>query len=106
MVQQQRFVGKSRKECIVEAIDNWQNAIITFQSIDDKFGLADTYLYLGQLYFEQQNLDKALESTNQALQIAKQIEVVEQQMLCEKLISEIYNKKGNASTSFIALSEL
>lgn len=81
----------------VEAIDNWQNAIITFQSIDDKFGLGDTYLYLGQLYFEQQNLDKALESTNQALQIAKQIEVVEQQMLCEKLISEIYNKKGNAS---------
>jgi SHS2 domain-containing protein len=32
-----------------------------------------------------------------ALQIAKQIEVVEQQMLCEKLISDIYSKKGHAS---------
>lgn len=92
---------KKAEKNIVEAIENWQNAITTFQSIDDKFGLADTFLYLGQLYFEQQSLDKALESTNQALQIAKQIEVVEQQMLCEKLISEIYNKKGNASQALL-----
>lgn len=86
---------------IPRAIGNWQNAIITFQSIDDKFGLADTYLYLGQLYFEQQSLDNALENTNQSLQIAKQIEVVEQQMLCEKLISEIYDKKGKATQALL-----
>lgn len=92
---------KQAERNIVEAIENWQNAITTFQNIDDKFGLVDTYLYLGQLYFEQQNLDKAFESTNQALQIAKQIEVVEQQMLCEKLISEIYNKNGNASKALL-----
>jgi tetratricopeptide (TPR) repeat protein len=92
---------KQAEKNTIETIENWQNAITTFQSIDDKFGLADTFLYLGQLYFEQQSLDKALESTNQALQIAKQIEVVEQQMLCEKLISEIYNKKGNASQALL-----
>ena len=94
------LLKKSEKNS-VEAIENWQNAITTFQSIDDKFGLADTYLYLGQLYFEQQNLDKALENTNQALQIAKQIEVIEQQMLCEKLISDIHRKKGNASQALL-----
>ena len=92
---------KQAEKNTIETIENWQNAITTFQSIDDKFGLADTFLYLGQLYFEQQSLDKALESTNQALQIAKQIEVVEQQMLCEKLISEIYKKKGNASQALL-----
>ena len=92
---------KQAEKNTIETIENWQNAITPFQSIDDKFGLADTFLYLGQLYFEQQSLDKALESTNQALQIAKQIEVVEQQMLCEKLISEIYNKKGNASQALL-----
>ncbi len=92
---------KKAEKSNTEATKNWQNAITTFQSIDDKFGLGDTYLYLGRLYFEKQNLDKSLESTNQALQIAKQIEVVEQQMLCEKLISEIYSKKGNASQALL-----
>ena len=92
---------KKSERNISAAIENWQNAILSFKSIDDKFGLTDTYLYLGQLYFEQSNLVEASENANLALQMAKQIEVLEQQMLCEKLISDIYSKKGDASQALL-----
>ena len=32
-----------------EAIKHWDNAILTFKSIDDKFGITDTYIFKSEL---------------------------------------------------------
>jgi tetratricopeptide (TPR) repeat protein len=80
-----------------EAISSWKNAITTFTSIDDKFGLADTYIFLGEFYLQENQLDEALLNTNKALTLATEINVLEQKAVSEKLLSEIYAKKGNSN---------
>ncbi|CAM3643530.1 tetratricopeptide repeat protein [Flavobacterium gelidilacus] len=80
-----------------EAISSWNNSIKTFQSIDDKFGLADTYIFLGQFYLAKNQLDEAFQNTNKALTLATEINVLEQKAVSEKLLSEIYAKKGNSN---------
>ena len=76
---------------------HWEKAITTFESIDDKFGLTDTYYYLAELYLEQNQDGKALKMANTALNLAKDINVLELQVLAEKLISDIYENGGNTS---------
>ena len=80
-----------------DAVSSWNNAIDTFQSIDDKFGLADTYIFLGEFYLQENQLDEALFNTNKALTLATEINVLEQKAASEKLLSEIYTKKGNSN---------
>ncbi len=80
-----------------KAIENWNLAIKTFQSIDDKFGISDTYIYLGQLNFEKGNNSEALLYANKSLNLSKEINVLEQIVLSEKLLSDIYSKKGDAN---------
>jgi len=83
-----------------QAIENWKLAIITFKSIDDKFGVADTYLYLGQLYLEQNKLQEAYSNAIQALQLAKELGILEQKMLSEKVLSTIYTQQHNTTAAF------
>ncbi len=83
-----------------QAIENWKLAIITFKSIDDKFGVADTYLYLGQLYLEQNKLQEAYSNAIQALQLAKELGILEQKMLSEKVLSTIYTQQHNPTAAF------
>jgi pentatricopeptide repeat protein len=80
-----------------KAIKNWNFAIKTFESIEDKFGIADTYIYLGQLNFEKGNNSEALLYANKSLNLSKEINVLEQIVLSEKLLSDIYSKKGDAN---------
>lgn len=80
---------------VTEAIKNWNLSIQTFKSIDDKFGVAETYLYLGQLYLEQKNLNLALVNTNLALNLSKETGVLEQNVVAEKLLSSIYKQQNN-----------
>lgn len=80
-----------------KAIENWNQAIKTFQSIDDKFGITDTYIYLSQLYFDKGNYPEALQFANKSLTLSKEINVLEQIVLSEKLLSDIYSKTGNAN---------
>lgn len=80
-----------------KAIESWQNAIQTFQTIDDKFGMADTYIYLAQLYLSQNELEKTKQFANQSLALATELEVLEQIMLSEKLLSDCYAKQNNAT---------
>lgn len=80
-----------------DAVSNWNNAITTFQSIDDKFGLADTYIFISQFYLEKEQLEKALVNANQALKLATESNVLEQKAVSEKLLSDIYIKKGNSA---------
>ncbi len=84
-----------------KAIENWNLAIATFSSIEDKFGVADTYIYLGQLYLDQNKLTEALSFANKSLQLAKEINVLEQIVISEKLLSDIYSKQGNSDQALL-----
>ncbi len=79
------------------AIENWNLAITIFGSIEDKFGVTDTYIHLGQLYLDQNKLKEALNASNKSLQLATEINVLEQIVISEKLLSDIYEKLGNAT---------
>jgi tetratricopeptide (TPR) repeat protein len=80
-----------------KAIENWNLAIETFKTIEDKFGVADTYLHLGQLYLEQNQPLKAIEMAQKALQLSTELRILEQQMVCEKLLSDCYSKQNNTA---------
>lgn len=82
-----------------KAVESWKASITTFKSIDDKFGVANTYLYLGHLFLEQKNPALAIVSANTALQLAKEMGVLEQTVEAEKLLSSIYAQQNNARES-------
>ncbi len=88
------FAAKNQSK---EAVSSWENAIQSFEKIDDKFGLADTYIFLGEFYLEKNQLEDALLNTNKALNLATEINVLEQKAMSEKLLSEIYTQKGNSN---------
>jgi len=76
------------------ALQNWQNAIATFQGINDKFGLADTYLLLAEFYNSQNNNTQALQAANNGLNLANETAVLEQMVVAERLLSDIYEETG------------
>lgn len=78
-----------------KAVKSWQSASTAFQSVDDKFGLTDTTIYLAEYYLDQNELEKAKQFANQSLQVAKEIQVLEQIALSQKLLSNIYTKQNN-----------
>lgn len=88
-----------------KAIENWEGALNAFSTIDDKFGKSDTYFYLGTLYFETSNLDLALINCNKSMELGMELNVLELVMKCQKLLSEIYSKKGNTSQAFYYLKK-
>jgi tetratricopeptide (TPR) repeat protein len=88
-----------------EAKSSWENAINTFNNIEDKFGLTDTYYYLAELYLEQNQTTKALDNANTALSLAKDIEVLEIQVKTEQLLSNIYEKRGETTEALEHLKQ-
>lgn len=78
-----------------KAIGYWNLAITTFEKIDDKFGVADTYLLIGQLNLEQNNSISAIENATKALKLATELTILEQKMVAEKLLSDAYSNQGN-----------
>ena len=87
-----------------KAIENWNLAITTFQKIDDKFGIQDSYYNVAKLNFKQNNLSEALDFADKSLQLATEIQVLEQKVISEKLLSEIYQKEGNYNLSLFHLT--
>lgn len=87
-----------------KAIENWNLAVATFKCIDDKFGIQDSYYNLAQLNFEQNKLAEALIFANKSLSLAYQLEVLEQKVISEKLLSAIYKKQGNFNLSLSHLT--
>lgn len=83
------------------ALENWQNAIATFGGMNDKFGLADTYLLLAEFYNDQNNNTKALQAANSALNLANKTGVIEQMVVAERVLSDIYYKTGNNDQALI-----
>lgn len=92
------FFKKQKKD--TDAIQNLEKAIVAFSEIDDKFGKSDTYFYLGELYFDANNFDLALLNINKSLQLGSELNVLELVMKCQKMLSDIYNKKGNTTLAF------
>jgi tetratricopeptide (TPR) repeat protein len=80
-----------------KAIENWNLSIQTFKNIDDKFGVANTYIFLGQLYLSQKNTVLALANANLALQLAKETQVLEQTVVAEKLLSDCYKQQDKTA---------
>src|SRR5690606_37038685 len=66
-------------------------------SISDKFGAADTYLYLAEMNLDNRKYDDALSNTQKALSFATSLQIPEQIIACEKLLSTIYEKQGNTA---------
>ncbi len=83
------------------ALENWQKAVTTFKAIDDKFGLADTYLYLAELRNNQNDKSKALDAAHNALSLANKTQVLEQIVVAERLLSEIYTQSGNMEKALL-----
>jgi tetratricopeptide (TPR) repeat protein len=80
-----------------KAIKSWNDAIAIFTTIDDKFGIADSYLYLSQLYLDQNQLNEAKQNATTSLKLAQELKVLEQMVLSEKLLSDIFSKENNPS---------
>ncbi len=87
------------KNIPAKAIQSWQMSIATFNSIDDKFGVADTYLYLSQLYPEQHQLKDAFDNAQLALKLSKELCILEQTMLAEELLSTVYAEQHNPAAA-------
>src|SRR5690606_14516645 len=82
-----------------KADKSWEKAKEKFNAIEDKFGISDTYYNLGEFYFEKSNLEKALENTQQAKELATEIRTLEMIDLSENLLSKIYEQKGDKNKS-------
>ena len=75
----------------------------TFQGIEDQFGLSDTYFLFAEINFHENNLDRSLDFANIALEISKELNLPETRMNCEKLLSDIYEKKGDQKRALLHL---
>ncbi|WP_312767296.1 histidine kinase [Epilithonimonas sp.] len=88
---------------IESAKSNLKKAEKEFLSIDDKFGLSDTYLFLGEIYFNENKLNESLKFANKGLELSKELELTEATMNAEKLLSQIYDKKGDQKLALLHL---
>ena len=75
----------------------------TLESIQDQFGLSDTYLLLAEICFEENNLVKSFEFANKSLEMSRKLDFPETKMKAEKLLSEIYDKQGNQKMALVHL---
>jgi tetratricopeptide (TPR) repeat protein len=83
-------------------------AIKEFSSINDKFGISDTYIYLGDIEFEQQIWDQALLFYYKSLFLSKELGILDQIKNTEYKLYQVYEKKNNekeALTHYIQFSE-
>lgn len=88
-----------------EAEKSFAKAIAAFRSIDDRFGIADTYFHLAQLHREAHRTEAALEAATRSLQLARRTQVKEQIRNAEKLLSELYETKGNPALALVHFRE-
>lgn len=80
-------------------IDNAKKSLLkaeeNFNAVQDQFGLSDTYLFMAQIYYDENNLNAAKELAQKSLDIAKELDLTESKMANEKLLSQIYDKQGD-----------
>jgi tetratricopeptide (TPR) repeat protein len=79
----------------IEAENYWNNALENFEKIDDSFGSFDTYYYLSTLKKRQNQTEISILYAEKAKVLAYKLNVLEHKTKIEKLLSELYEKKGN-----------
>lgn len=77
-----------------QSIKHWDQAIKAFKSIDDKFGIADTYIFKSELFLKEKKYNEAINNAEQALQLSTQTDVLEQQRNAEHVLSEAFEKQN------------
>ena len=75
----------------------------TFLTIQDKFEVSDTYLSLAQIFLRENNLPKAILYSQKSLDIANELEITETKVNAEKLLSDIYDRKGDQKLALLHL---
>ena len=75
-----------------KALESCNNALVQFDSIDDKFGASDTYALLGEIFYDEGDYLKALSNTGKSLSLGKALAIPERIRDSEKKLSEIYQK--------------
>lgn len=73
------------------------------KSTENQFGLSNTYLFLARIYFNENDLNQSFDFVNKSLKISRDLDLPESVMNCEKLLSEISDKKGNKEQAFLHL---
>ena len=75
----------------------------TFLSISDKFNISDTYLFLANIFFKENNIADAIFYSEKSLSLAKELDITDVKMDCEKLLSDIYDRKGDQKLALLHL---
>ena len=83
-----------------KAFESWELALQSFAKIDDRFGTSDTYLLMGECYYDQKRFTEALEYAQKAAKLSKDLNVLEGTALAEKLLSSIFEKLNNSTAAF------
>jgi len=78
-----------------DAVDSWNKAIEVFNRIEDKFGISDTYYFLGQFYLSKKDYRQAIGYTQKANSLAKELSLLEMLAFSEKQLRDIYEASGN-----------
>jgi len=74
-----------------------------FKKQKDLFGLSDIYLLLAKIYFDENNLDLSSKYANESVELAKELNLSENEMGNEKILYEIYFRKGDQLNALIHL---
>ena len=80
-----------------------QKAETEFKKNGNLRGLAEVYLYFANLYFSENNLNLSENYANQSLEISQKLDLPETEMNSEKVLSEIFSKKGDQLNAIIHL---
>lgn len=86
---------------LAKAEKYWNQALMCFEKIEDNFGSFDTYFYLSTLKNEQNYTNDALQNALKAKELAYKLNVLEHQSKIEKLLGELYEKRGNLSQALM-----
>ncbi|WP_290847195.1 tetratricopeptide repeat protein [Flavobacterium sp.] len=84
-----------------KASETWNQALKEFAAIADKFGTADTYAHLANYHKSTKSLDQAMVFANKSLALAHELEIPEQVVIAEKMLSEIYVLKGDSNLALL-----
>ncbi|MGG5208061.1 tetratricopeptide repeat protein [Chryseobacterium sp. MIQD13] len=96
----QYYMAKKQFETAKEYLLKAEQA---FKSTEDRFGLSNTYLFLGKIYYSENKPDESLEFANKSLTISKELDLPETTVKSEELLSQIFDKKGNKEQALIHL---
>lgn len=83
-----------------EALAAWNQAEREFVAFGESFGLSDTYYYLADYWKAKGNNATSRMYAQKTMKLAQTNQVLEQQMLVEKLLSELAEKEGDVSLAF------